>query len=177
MTRKSFFGLAIATLAVAASCVSPASAGAPIGEVTVPWTVEILGGPYDGEIGVGSISYDPSFVFFGDEVLSPTFGNLTLEMTILGQLFTEADDIDFDAFPELLFEDFEPVFIDLVVSEVGFEIQNLVEIDAPRVDALVIATDLFPAPGGGLQGFALTVPEPASALLLAPMAMWTTRRR
>lgn len=146
--------------------------GAP---VTEPLTVTIAGGPFDGVVGTGSFSYDDALVIVGDETLD-IFTSLEIDFTIFGQMFTEADDIDFDSFPTLTFESFVPSVMDYVISEFGF---NPVEIDEPDVESIGFGI-LFPASGGGFEadGFVDLVPEPSTLLLgaLATVGLLTRRR-
>lgn len=151
-----------------------------LGATTFPWTVELFGGPYDGFMGSGSFTYDETELLVGDETLDPVTGSLEVSMTILGQTFTEVDDIDFDGFPELEFVDFEPAFINFIVAETGFAGQNPVEIDEPLVDRIVMIGSLSEDGLGGYSSFGevFLVPEPAACVLcLAPLAVLGRRRR
>lgn len=51
-------------------------------------------------IGSGTLSYDDAILDInGDGIARPTFGSLSINATIFGIPFTEANDIDFDVFP------------------------------------------------------------------------------
>ena len=151
-------------------------AGAP--PVTVPLMGEVLD-PFDpafGETATGSFTYDPTLITgVGDEILG-VFDGLLVDFTFVGQSFTEADDIDFMAFPELAFLDGVPIELDFVVSEFGF---NPVEIDDPRMTGFGILT-LEPVPGAGFFAEINTflIPEPTSAVLIGiAICLGALRRR
>jgi hypothetical protein len=147
-------------------------AGAVI--VTEPWTVNIVGGPYNGVVGTGSFSYDNAQLVFGDETLSPTT-SLTLSLTIFGQTFTEVDDIDFTSFPRVDFSAFVPVNMDYIVSET--DLDNPTPINQGGVRSFSAQGPLVPLPGGGYQQDGTAIPEPAAATILIPAVLYFALRR
>lgn len=95
-------------------------------------------GPFAGEVATGTFSYDDDLIVNGDEILTP-FEGLTLELTFLGQTYTEIDDVEFDFFPVLEFFEGSPIFLDYLVID-GFPTDIL----NPDIVALSIEDVLFP---------------------------------
>lgn len=143
------------------------------GIVTEAWTVTIAGGPFDGTVGSGTFSYDDALIITGEEAISPLDG-LTIDLTILGQTFSEADDVGFDSVPELGFSGFVPVYMDYLIQEAVLGGSNPVDIDEPGVIEIDLDVSLTPASGGGFEstGSILVhpVPEP-STLVLASLGL------
>lgn len=140
-----------------------AQAGGPL--ITEPLLGEVVFGPGLGEIATGSFTYDPTAITgTGEE--SVTFPELTLTIDFLSQTFTEADDTDFDLYPELSLVDGVPVFLDFLVLNgdgVGQEILD------PEIDFFSFF-ELTPEPGGGFFVPIFTIPEPTAMGLLAVAA-------
>ena len=143
-----------------------------------------LGSPFAGETGTGTFSYDDDVLTgLGFESITPSTldGMLSIMFTILGQDFTEADDIDFPDFPQLDFFDGTPNFIDFVLSEDPLRGPNPISIDAPRVVDIEIISDLSPGPPGGPDFTAealvfITAPEPGTLALFALGGLIYVRR-
>lgn len=104
--------------------------------VTKTFTGSIVNGARMGAIATGSFSYDDALIINGDEILSP--GNLvqvglTVTFAFDGQNFNESHDIDFPNFPVLVFNAFEPVFLDYILEQgtngVNFTDSNLLGLD------------------------------------------------
>lgn len=106
--------------------------------VTNDFTATVEFGEFAGEVATGTFSYDDDLIVDGDEILTP-FEGLTLELTFLGQTYTEMDDIEFDFFPELVFFEGSPVFLDYLVVD-GFPTDIL----NPDIVTLSIEDILFP---------------------------------
>ncbi len=120
---------------------------------------EVLSGSFAGTTGSGSFSYDNTLITgVGDEMLLGT--EFDLEFTIFGQTFTNADDIDYPEFPELVFFDGLVVAIDFVVEGI---------INEPGVDNFSII-DLFEVAPGEFETEVnvnqTAIPVPASVWLL-----------
>jgi hypothetical protein len=150
------------TLLVLATWVSSANAVS----VTETWKVTITdSGPFDGFMGFGSFSYESDALIDGDETLDPGSGLEGLDVTILGQTFTEVDDIDFPFLPFLTFTDFVPTDIDFVVGEGPFY-DNPISIAEPGVLEIDFASGLTPGAGGGFESeaTAFVIPEPTASL-------------
>jgi len=174
--RASIRGWAVAGIALAllANC---STAFAVI--VTEPWSVTVVGGPYNGTTGGGSFSYDDAFLdAFGDGLLGPTQG-VSLSLTLFGQSFDETDDIDFATFPQIEVFGFTPVSMDYIVSETDPD--NPTAINQPDVISIVAVSSLVPDGSGGFtQEITLeAIPEPATAMLaaMATAAGMAFRRR
>lgn len=145
--------------------------------VTESLTSLVSGGTFDGAVGLGSFSYDDSLLAgVGDEFINAANG-LTVEFTIFGQTFTEANDIDFDVFPELAFADGVPVVLEFLVGEPALTGYlggtNPTEITEPGVLGLVFG-DLVPE-ASGAYGADITVvevvPEPAGIACVAALGL------
>ena len=148
--------------------------------VTHPWSVTVVGGPYNGTTGSGSFSYDDAFLDgFGDGTLGPLEG-VSLSLTLFGQSFDETDDIDYNAYPQIGVSNFTPVDMDYIVSETDPD--NPTPINQPGVITIDAVSSLFPVPGGGFTQditLVLGIPEPASAMLavLGAVSVMALRRR
>jgi len=153
---------------LAASLFVSASANAAL--VTESFSVTAIFGPFAGATGTGSFSYDDmSITGIGDEIITAADG-LTLDFTVFGQMFTEADDVDAPDYPELSFFDGEVVSLDfLVIDPVDCgDCLNPVDILDPTVTNVGFF-DLAPSSAGGFEGemFVNTVPVPAAVWLFA----------
>ena len=144
--------------------------------ITEPLSGEVFIGPATGEMALGSFTYDETLITgVGDEEIDAIDG-LLVELTFVGKTFFETDDIDFDSFPILGFEDGLPVFLDFVVDDtdgVG------TEIDDPRMDGFFMI-EIIPDPVGGFFGeiFTFIIPEPSAlALMGLGLCMWGARTR
>lgn len=84
-----------------------------------------------GDYGTGSFSYDPTLLSGGVESLDPA-DEITVTFSFDGQLFSQTDDSEFDEFPIIEFDDFEPVYLDFLlvngINGVGFNDNNLLDI-------------------------------------------------
>jgi hypothetical protein len=93
-----------------------------------------------GDFGTGSFSYDNSLIQNGDEFLDPNEGDLVVEFNFDGQVFSNHNDIDFDDFPVLQFNNEEPVYLDYLLvngeNGVSFLDTNLMTLET---------SDLIPA--------------------------------
>lgn len=159
--------VAAAALMLAAAWPSARSA-----VITESLTGLVTGGPFAGTVGTGSFSYDDSLVVVGDEILGVADG-LTVSFSILGQTFTEGDDLAFPSTPLLEFEGGTPAFLDFIIARDPGGLGPS-PINDPRVFAIVfdeIASD----PGGGFGGqvFIIGVPEPARVALFAGLGLAT----
>lgn len=126
---KKLLGAAAMTVLLA----GPAQAVTP---TTIDLFGEVFEGPFAGTTGSGFVTFDADFLD-GETTLSPLDGLIELSFTLFGQTFTAGDDIDFDDFPTISFDE-NGVMIDInyVVSEVPFEDdlgQILTDIDEPGV--------------------------------------------
>lgn len=116
---------------------------------------EVSAGPYTGETGTGTFSYDTVFLTgAGEETLSSD--EINVEFTIFEQNFTNVNDFDYPSFPVLDFVDGNPVSLEFAVFSgiiepgvVGFEM-----------------FELFPAVGGGFQAEITIEPVPL------PLSVW-----
>lgn len=116
-----------------------------------------------GDYGTGSFTYDPNLLSGGVEILIPTDG-ITVTFSFDGQLFSKNNDFEFDEFPIIEFEDFEPVYLDYLlvngVNGVAFNDNNLLDIST---------SDLMPSSAGYDFETVLTaapVPIPGAVWLL-----------
>ena len=123
-----------------------------------------------GETGVGSITYDESLVDPGGGISPDIDTSFSLSLTIFGQTFSAANDIDFDVFPLLTFDlNSLPSFLDYIVDEASpFNPTSIID---PRVLAFTAGTLTETSPGVfrmevGVDEFAAAVPEPNSIALL-----------
>lgn len=140
-----------------------------------PLFFEVFDGPLAGETATGFVSYDETLI---DPVSSGEIGvadGLTLELDFLGETFTEADDIDFDGYPLLIYDSGEINALDYVVIEAFGAV-----IDDPRLDGFSVF-EIFPDGTGGFEGelFTFLVPDPAAApmLVFALVGVRFRRRR
>lgn len=141
--------------------------------IVVPFTVEVVvsfpSPEFLGATGSGTITYDDALITgVGDEVLGAS--DFMVELMLFGQTFTNGDDIDYPAFPELGFTDGAIVLLDFVIAEFGFDpLANHVMIDEPNVVVIDIL-DVFPvvgAPGLFIPVFIGTpIPAPATIPLM-----------
>lgn len=135
----------------------------------------IDGGLYDGTTGSGSFSYNTSVFVTGNEVLTPSFGNLSVSMTILGQTFTQANDVDFPTYPQLTFSGFAPSLMNYLIRE---EVKNPTAINQPGVSEINFIFALAPATAGYTSiGTIAAVPEPSSFALIFAMSSLLGFRR
>jgi hypothetical protein len=158
-----------------AACALTLAAAAPSARaalVTESLTGIVMGGPFAGTVGTGSFSYDDSLIVAGDEILGVADG-LTIGFSILGQTFTERDDLAFPQSPMLAFDGGAPVFLDLIIAR-DPTVPGPTPIDNPRVFAIIF-DEISPDPHGGLSGqvFIIGVPEPASIALFAGLGLAT----
>lgn len=101
--------------ALASAMLVSVSANAAI--VTENFSVSVLDGEFIGTTGSGFFSYDNSLITgFGNETIDANSG-LALELTVFGQTFTEANDIDYSGYPALTFLDGAISSLDYYVSE------------------------------------------------------------
>ena len=94
------------TLVVFCAAVSTASAAT----VTKTFTGSVIGGPFAGTVGTGSLGFDDVDVAaLGAGLQSLTPGSapagFSVSLTIFGQTFTELDDVDFNIAPSIRFVD------------------------------------------------------------------------
>lgn len=91
-------GLAAFAAAISVAAIAPKSAQAAI--VNYNFTVDTGSAQY-----LGSLKYDDSFLTGSGFELLGVENELTVAFNYLGNDYTEADDIDFDAFPIVSFND------------------------------------------------------------------------
>ncbi len=120
-------------------------------------------GPLTGTVGTGWFSYDSDLIMgVGEETIDPTDG-LQVSFTIFGQTFTQMDDVGFDDYPLLTFEDGSPTILDFIVSEDG---PNVTPINHPWVRGFSMY-DLTPLASGGFSVEVSVdyypIPEPSGA--------------
>ena len=125
--------------------------------------------------GSGSFSYDDADISGnGTEVINAE-QNLTVTFTILGQTFTDVDDLDYTVFgsPDLTFDNGTPVFLDFFLSEIP-ELPvgtNTIDITEPGVTYIDLwdgfsSTNLTPVVGGfETDVYVNPVPVPAAVWL------------
>ncbi len=65
--------------------------------ITYDLEIVVVGGLLDGETGTGSFTYDTDNLF--EDLYSYPDVGLTLEFTLFGQTFTEADDVEYPPVP------------------------------------------------------------------------------
>lgn len=124
---------------------------------------------FTGAIGSGTFAFDSAAIRgIGNEVVGA--GDLSLDLTLFGQRFTERDDTSFRTYPALLLTDGVPRAMDFFVREAG---RNPVPIDEPFL-AGFFANRIVPLGPAGPDAFVVrltaisAVPlPPALALLLA----------
>lgn len=84
--------------------------------VTEVLDVEVIAGPGTGTMGTISVEFDDILLTgAGAEQLAQT--EVDLELDLFGQIFGNADDIDFPGFPVVDFFDGVITFINFVISE------------------------------------------------------------
>jgi hypothetical protein len=110
--------------------------------VTKTFFGTVLDGPFTGYTGTGSFIYDNNLIINGDETINPTDG-LTVSFTFDGQDFDETNDRDYDDYPVLWFDNFEPIFLDYWIEN-G---KNGVNFNDPDIAALYTYDDLIPSSG------------------------------
>lgn len=158
-----------------AACALTLAAAAPSARaalITESLTGIVMAGPFAGTVGTGSFSYDSSLIVAGDEILGVADG-LTIGFSILGQTFTERDDLAFPQSPMLAFDGGAPAFLDLIIGR-DPTVPGPTPIDNPRVFAIIF-DEISPGPNGGFSGqvFIIGVPEPASIALCAGLGLAT----
>lgn len=164
------FDCSLAMILVATMFVSSASSQLVTEELSI--TVgQVIGGSDDlqasllGMTGSGSFTYDASLLSgFGFESINEGQG-LTIELDMFGQSFTEASDIDagIGDFPVASFEDAEPLFLSIRVSESLF-VSNPTAIALPGVEYFEFDSPLMPNQDGSFDISLLVlaaVPEPS----------------
>jgi hypothetical protein len=167
MNRSLYNRVAAGALLLAAALPS-----APAAVITESLTGVVVAGPFAGTVGTGSFSYDDSLIVAGDEILGVADG-LTVSFSILGQTFTEGDDLAFPSTPLLEFAGGTPAFLDFIIARDPAGLGSS-PINDPRVFAIIfdeIASDS----GGGFGGqvFIIGVPEPATLALFAGLGLAT----
>jgi hypothetical protein len=118
-----------------------------------------------GDFGTGTFSYDNAALVAGNEVLSPKDDGMAVTFSFDGQLFTQTNDIGFDEYPQLEFENFAPVYLDYILVN-G---ENGVAFNDSNIDAL-ITSNLVSSRAGYDFETTLTVapvPIPGTVWLLA----------
>lgn len=121
---------------------------------------------FTGLVGSGSFSFDDSTIRgVGNEVIGD--GRLTLDLTLFGQRFDQANDRRAGAFPALLLVDGTPTALDFTVSRFG---GNPVRFDDERVlgfftDPFAALVLLAPATYGVAVTATSVAPVPLSASL------------
>jgi len=157
----------LAACALTLAAAAPSARGAL---VTESLTGTVSGGPFASTVGIGSFSYDDSLIVTGDETLGVADG-VTLSFSILGQTFTESDDLAFPQSPVLEFDGGTPVFLDFIIARDPMG-PGPTPINDPRVLAIIF-DEISPDPGGGFAGqvFIIGVPEPASVALFAGLGL------
>lgn len=146
--------------------------GSAIAITTETFTGTVVSGTFAGTVGTGSVTFDEGLVTgTGSEFLTPIDG-LELEFTIFGQVFTQDDDASFPAFPQLSFFDGVIEFLNFTVSELAFDVDDVVTaIDLPGVlEFSIFDIDNSTGPGFIAEVFVtessfLSVPEPGAAAL------------
>lgn len=148
----------------------PEMSAAQAAIITESFTAEVVEGPFAGEVATGSFSYDDALIINGDEILDPTT-SLTVNMTFLGQTYTEADDFDYPLFPGLAFSENIPIFLDYYIVD-----GSPTNIREPSIQELLIGNvNLIPDNGDFITVLEVTtveatttttVPEPISSLSL-----------
>lgn len=148
--------------------------------ITESFTGHVTAGEFAGTIGHGTFSYDLANIVYHSNpadgaYVTPELGTLAISFTILGQTFTEADDIDYPVRPYFQITGAGvPITLDFAISETGDQgllgpLGNPTPIDEPGV-ALFFMSPLYPATGGGFETevFVIesTTPEPSTYLLL-----------
>ena len=123
----------------------------------------IVDGPLQGQTGTGSFTYNEDLVVDAYETLYPAQG-LTVSFTFMGQDFNETNDIDFDDYPILEFDNFNPDVLDYMLEE-GV---NNVDFIHPSLFALQM-NELFDSEELGfdyeIDIFPTYVPIPSSVFL------------
>lgn len=113
--------------------------------------------------GSGSFTYDASLLSgFGFESINASQG-LMVELDVFGQTFTEASDRDLSGdFPVASFEDAQPLFLGLRVSESSF-VSNPTAIAQPGVSYFEFDSPLMPNQNGAfdISLAVIAVPEPS----------------
>lgn len=128
--------------------------------VTESFTVEGYG-DYSGTTGTGIFSYDDSLISgSGNESVTAALG-LKVELTVLGQTFTEQDDVNYHFLPALGFTGGVVNYLDFTIVE-----SDTTEILEPGVWGLRMY-DLSPDGSGGYLGplEVGAVPVPAAVWL------------
>ena len=131
--------------------------------VTETFVAKVLDGPLKGQTGTGSFTYDDAIA--EDDIIGPKEG-LKVSFTFDGQVFDETNDQSFDFFPELGFEESEPIFLDFTLKD-GV---NGVNFNNPLLVQLSM-DELLPYRGSGNFDFetelvTTVVPIPAAVWLL-----------
>ena len=131
--------------------------------VTKTFLGTVLDGPFTGYIGTGSFTYDDNLIIDGDESINPTDG-LSVMFSFDSQSFDETNDIEFNGYPELLFDNFVPILLNYMlvngINGVNFNDPNLAELSM---------WELFPSSGGydfETEIYAAAVPIPGALWLL-----------
>jgi hypothetical protein len=171
--KKNYLSILIAMLVLAGI---PGMAQSAL--VTKTFIGTVINGPLSGDIGTGSFTYNDDLLIFGDEVIEAADG-LKVTFSFGGQPFDQTNDIDFDEFPIVAFENFIPV-------ELGYNLVdgvNGVDFNNPLIAELVIFE--LSTPGGNFDFktdiFVAYVPIPGALWLLgsgiAGLAVIRRRRR
>ncbi len=131
--------------------------------------------------GSGSFTYDASLLGgSGFESINASRG-LMVELDILGQTFTEASDQDLTGdFPVASFEDSQPLFLSLRVSESSF-VNNPTAIAQAGIGYFEFDSPLMPNQSGGFDIAlnVIAVPEPSNLvhLLWIGVVVFGVRRK
>jgi hypothetical protein len=127
--------------------------------VTSTFSGTVTDGPFAGYFGTGSFTYDDALVSLSEDWIIVDDG-LEVSFSFDGQTFNETNDEAYPDFPQLVFYDYEPSYLDYVI--VGGE--NGVVFNNPTLAALGLGS-LSPADRAGefdfnTEIFAEAVPIP-----------------
>ncbi len=124
------------------------STSASAGIVIESLVGEVFHGPYTGETGSGTFSYDTAFLIgVGEETLGSD--KISVEFTIFDQNFTNVNDLDYPSFPVLDFIDGNPVSLEFAVFSgiiepgvEGFEMFELISASSGGFETEVTVTSV-----------------------------------
>jgi hypothetical protein len=180
-SRQKFQGVAGLTAALLVSALLMQAEPASAANIRNTFSINVINGPGTGTTGTGFFDWDDAAV--------PTTGGLSaslsnggllgLSVTLFGQTFTAADDINQPQFPTVSFLNHIPQSVDIIFSEVG--LGHLIAINEPGIARISIRDNLVATPGGA-QNFSTTanttaVPTPALLPGLVALGMGIARKR
>ncbi|WGV25353.1 PEP-CTERM sorting domain-containing protein [Halotia branconii] len=166
---------AVTAISVAVVGANPTQAAV----INYDFIVNAISGDNPGQY-YGSLSYDDStLIKTGEETLGTNNG-LTIGFNYLGNDYTERDDLDYDSFPVISFQDGKLSGLSYLVEDQFFISNNLEDPDVGGANFYsIVSADLTSATQVGSVTYS-KVPEPmtvSGTLVAGTIGMWLKRKK